>query len=698
MAEKYAIRVHAIAVADDNGSNAATITAALVASRLTTVTTIFAPAEVEFVFDAAADFTKINNTLLNREFTLLEEPNAGVNKWDHEPLHDVRTHHQARESLAQLYPGKLVLIYRNRLKVVEEKDQDGNPTGLWFLATKGGGASSSNAYFVDMSTTSNAKDLAHEIGHYLQLPHTFSEANTVVAAAQKIRQHVAEGHPKAEGLDALDGDRFVIRDTPADCSITIFKNLGLDECGSVDSISIPVKFDDSTTQTYSLAPDRSLVMSYFKHCSGKKTISPDQARRVRDALESRVRHDLIGDKASPAYKITRGGTGTAGAISAFDMALVRAGRMVTAVRDGSGDLKVIAWDIDSSGNTITRRGTAEAGKVSAIATCSLGMNLVATAMRDGGNELTVIVWRVEENGSVTRLGSAPVAGQITDVACCIVRYTMGSNAFVTAVRKADGTMKLDAWNVTVDGAIHHKASAEAGLISTPQPGMPIPRVALCNLGAQSVAAYVRDGSGNLKVILWQFDGEVLTRLDSAEWADAPVGSIAACSLARDRAVAVVQGADKALNVIAYRFPEDGGHVVQDGAAIATAPKSIHDTSVCRMGTEMAITGVRDAANQLALALWRVPPAANQIVPITSLATPEELSELAMCCTGRKQFTTALRDDQGRLKVIVWRLAGSFVGPAPDFDADTSPAVLVDSDKLEVEDGASAIPGECDCEE
>jgi hypothetical protein len=213
-----------------------------------------------------------------------------------------------------------------------------------------------------------------------------------------------------------------------------------------------------------------------------------------------------------------------------------------------------------------------------------------------------------------------------------------------------------------------------------------------------VAAYVRDASGNLKAILWQFDGEALTRLDSAEWADAPVGSISACSLARDRAVAAVQDTEKALNVIAYRFPEDGSYIMQEGTIVASAPKSIQDASVCRMGTEMAITGVRDSVNRLALAIWRVPPVADQIVPIVSLVTQETFSELAMCYTGRKQFATAIRDDQGHLKVIAWRLTGSFVGSVPDFDAGKTTEAFVDSHLLEIEENDLAIPGECDCDE
>jgi hypothetical protein len=99
-----------------------------------------------------------------------------------------------------------------------------------------------------------------------------------------------------------------------------------------------------------------------------------------------------------------------------------------------------------------------------------------------------------------------------------------------------------------------------------------------------------------------------------------------------------------------------------------------------------------------LALWRVPPVADQIVPIWSLATQELFSELAMCYTGRKQFATAIRDDQGHLKVIVWRLAGSFAGSSPDFGAGKTKEMPVDSHLLEAEDDSLAIPGECDCDE
>lgn len=679
MEQKYAIRVQVIAVSDDDGSNAANITASQFAGQLTTVNQIFSSAAVEFVFDSAADFTKINNTLLNREFTPLDPPNVGGDKWDHEPLIDAQSHHQAREALARLFPGKLAIIYRNRKKIAKEKNQAGNETGLWIVATKGGGASSSNAFFVDMSTVSGAKDLAHEIGHYLQLPHTFEEANTIADAAGKIKKYVEDGHSENDGLNALDGDRNVVLDTPADCSITIFKNSGLDECGNVGTLSIPVTFTDNSSKMYVLAPDRSLVMSYFKGCAGDKTISPQQARRVRDAIELRVRHDLVSYKPSPSYSISRRATGTAGEISAFDVALVRFGRIVTAVRDGTGDLRVIAWDIQKSGNEIVRRGSADAGKVSAVALCSLGMNMVATAVRDGGHELTVILWRVEENGVVTRLQSAPMAGQITDVACCIARYTLNSNSFVTAVRTVSGALKLDAWDVFADGSIKHTTSADAGTINIPQQGLPIPRIAMSNIGAQSVATYVRDASGGLKAILWKYDGASLMRLGSSDLEESPVGAISACGLARDRAMAAVQDADKRLKLVAYRFPGDGRHIEQSGMATARIPKSIHDVSVCRMGTEMVATAVRDGANHLSVILWQVTASGEQVRHLTSAGTDETFHELAMCYTGRKQFATALRDDQSRLKLIVWRLAGPLsAGPATGIEKDGFEALFEDT--------------------
>lgn len=694
MVTKYKIRVQIVATADDAGTNAANISAATVASRLTTINQIFAPATIEFVFDETNDFLKINSTLLNRDFTLLELPNVGGEKWDHEPLRDEASHSQARDRLGKQFPGEMVIIFRQRKKIAKEKDENNDETGFWIVASKGGGSAGPSGSYVNMSTSSSAKDLAHEMGHYLQLPHTHvGGGGTIAEAASKIKKYVEDGHPKSEGLDALDGDHSVLLDTPADCRPGIFEDetleKELDSCS--DSILIPVTFNDNSTRIYILDPDRSLVMSYFKGCPGDKTISPQQARRVRDGLELRHRHALISVKPSLSHKIRRTATETGGAISEIDTALVRAGRLATAVRDGDGKLKIIVWDIEDSGDKITRRGSGTGGTIGKVAICGLGANLVATAVSTFSSELELIIWRIEENGDVTRLGEATAAGQITDVAACIARYDMAANYMATAVRQTDGTLRVDAWHTTVKGTISHQASATAGKINLPKSGLNTPRLTISNVGDQSLVTYIRGEDNDFKTILWKF-GADLTRLDSIAL-DAPsIGSISGCSVARELTVAAIQDKDKKLKLIAYAFPEDGKFIAQRETVAAG---SISDVDICRLGTEMVVTGVRIGADKLKLIMWQVTKTGDHIIRLDDVATEEVFSRLSMCYTDQRQWATALRDGGGKLKIIVWRNIS--VG---DFHEDDDfPEVIVTAPHLtkRQEKINLARGGECDVE-
>ncbi len=649
MPTKYQIRLQIVATADDDGANAANIAASTVTSRLTTLNQVFAPATVEFVFDAANDFLKISSTVLNRDFTPLELPNVGSDKWNHEPLIDEETHTRARLALCRQFPGKLVVIFRNRKKL--EEGEDGN----WSIVDKGGGSSSSNSLFVNMSTISNGVDLAHEIGHYLQLPHPFvGNVKTVADAAAKIKKYVENGHAKADGLEALDGDRRVLLDTPADCAGSIFVSLGLDPCGTTGKIDIPVTFSDASKKTYVLEPNRNLVMSYFKGCSatGAKTLSAEQARRVRDGLELRHRHHLISVKPSFNHRITRGGVGTGGAIGELDVAMVRAGRLATVVRDGSDNLKVIVWDIEDAGEKITRRGSLAGGAVGRVSVCGLGSNMIATAVITGSNQLKVIIWRIDENGDVTRLGDAAADGEVTDVACCAARYNMANNYMATAVRRDDGTLKVDVWETFANGDVVLRSSATAGKINVPKSGINTPRLSICRAGAQSLATSVRTEATELKTILWEFDDEKLVRIGDAPFDEASIGSLANCHAARETAVVAFQDKDKKLRLLGYGFPEDGRYIEARGTASAGA---ISHVGICPIGTEIVLTGVRAGSDKLKMILWQVTKSADFFVRLDDATTDETYSRFAMCSADRNQAATAFRDAGGNLKIIVWRL-------------------------------------------
>ena len=61
--------------------------------------------------------------------------------------------------------------------------------------------------------------------------------------------------------------------------------------------------------------------------------------------------------------VVRLGSGTAGDISSVAITSLSNSRVVAAMRNGSGDLQLIVWDIDGNGN-LTRRGSGTAGAIS----------------------------------------------------------------------------------------------------------------------------------------------------------------------------------------------------------------------------------------------------------------------------------------------------------------------------------------------
>jgi hypothetical protein len=129
-------------------------------------------------------------------------------------------------------------------------------------------------------------------------------------------------------------------------------------------------------------------------------------------------------------------------------------RAVTAVRDGGGDLLLISWDIAQDG-TITRLDDSanDAGQATNIAIDGGGApgfgnpspNRYVTAVRTGSGNLRLIAWDVDPStGDVARTGdSADQAGAVSEVAL----VTRNSNKLVTAVRDGGGNLKIITWDM-----------------------------------------------------------------------------------------------------------------------------------------------------------------------------------------------------------------------------------------------------------
>jgi hypothetical protein len=259
---------------------------------------------------------------------------------------------------------------------------------------------------------------------------------------------------------------------------------------------------------------------------------------------------LISWQINTAGPVTRLGDsgGQAGSASSIDIA--RGNRYVVACRDGDGDLKLISWTLGATGQ-LTRAGDSggQAGTASLIKIVALSDTLFVVACRDGDGDLKLISWRLNSNGSLTRLGdSGNAAGSVSDIS--MLNFP-GSQRIVTSVRDGDGDLKLIVWDVSTAGAITRRGDSanqagEAMLI----------RSAVDAFG--HVVTSVRDGSGDLKLITWNVsaNGLVVTRLkDSGNQAGA-IGDNSLVNLP-DGVVSAVRTAEGSLRLIAWSIAADG---------------------------------------------------------------------------------------------------------------------------------------------
>ena len=74
------------------------------------------------------------------------------------------------------------------------------------------------------------------------------------------------------------------------------------------------------------------------------------------------------------------GDASAGTAARITVADLSDDRVLAAVHDGSGNLKLIVWDVTSDGK-FTRRGSIEAGKTSMLALATLGAGEAVTAVK-----------------------------------------------------------------------------------------------------------------------------------------------------------------------------------------------------------------------------------------------------------------------------------------------------------------------------
>ncbi len=238
------VPIQAIQVMDDDGGRLTPITAEEVTAWVSKTNEIYAWSGIQFTF-SGQDLVTLRSTLLNNMAGDQDE------KWLEEIAYG--------DQVAAQYPGKLVLFFR--------WGPGNQPTG--------GAFSSSQYNFVAMSIfgTSvcgyqNIGMLAHEIGHYLSLSHTFPQ----------VYQNEAEAETALEnnGNDPATFDADGFSDTLPDPFIAMEKY----QCPPLEGVTL--------NGIYFPLP-RDNIMSYYEVRTG---LSEMQIEQARWALSTRMAHDM----------------------------------------------------------------------------------------------------------------------------------------------------------------------------------------------------------------------------------------------------------------------------------------------------------------------------------------------------------------------------------------------------------------------
>lgn len=274
-----------ISTADDDGSNARNFSPYLIPGIVRYLNKAFESANITFVCDPKRDFLSVKSTLLNRDFL---PSGQDVGNRNNKPVSTENPHGPARDRLAWQYPDRFVIVMRrgSHWEWSETKNQwiDKPSPGNY-----GGG------YILSGAMADDPGMFAHEIGHSLGLPHTFSsQPKSIAEISSELSKALTDGQSDSMAASIYDGDKEFVKDTPPDpLSDTLL--LGGTEFRKKPVLELTVSDGTGQARVIRFAPDPYNIMSYRSegrgmHPRSKEFLgrfSPDQAAILSRRAEQR---------------------------------------------------------------------------------------------------------------------------------------------------------------------------------------------------------------------------------------------------------------------------------------------------------------------------------------------------------------------------------------------------------------------------
>ena len=195
-------------------------------------------------------------------------------------------------------------------------------------------------------------------------------------------------------------------------------------------------------------------------------------------------------RADAAPILRQVGAGSAGVASRIAMTTHGADMVITAVKNGKGNLQLIAWG-DIGERELKRRASIEIGAVDEIAIANYDAGVV-TAIRNGGGILQLDTWEIVDD-QFRRLGTYRGSDKIVEVAALYHLYSL-----VTAVRKENGQVEMQSWSISSRGDIQPLQSVLS----------PDENTTGITIGPLSLGVYTtsRTAQGRLRFTRWEYTG------------------------------------------------------------------------------------------------------------------------------------------------------------------------------------------------